>query len=719
MTLAINDAGDVLTDTSGKWLPAPRAVNDTTGESLVHDGAAWKPVTELKPQAEAGTTAAPAPDMAGRMVGGLAPAPTTGVGPTIGNIIGDSANAAAQAYQDTPALLTPEAQESVDKSGPIGRYITNPLLHIAGAAPAAMHALGAGIASTVSGTADALGQPALGRDINMGLQVAPVAAAAHLGVLPKAEVTPASIADGVMAAPTVGDAINVATRAAGGEVATAAVNPQLRLLQQTEGAILRRVDGDASRLTDAENTRLDNLRAKMAGIQPPADDIPTMTVTAPAEAAQPAAGVDTTVPAPESVGAAASRDLTPASVIEEVTPAQKATALQKMVNQSAEDRLTPGGRDDAVYVPGVERPEAMKDFSPGAEGGVSGALAHKTLYNTDSDYHDRFDAQVKKNNNIMVDKLHDMFGDANARDAAMNEAKELMPGPVGLFNGERPVNAQPVVDAIHQILAGPAGKRGGVASTLGAILPKLYEGNEVGGALETLPSMLKGVRDDITDKLYDKSPTVEGNAARTSANQLRNVLAVVDQTIGEGLPGTRYQDYLSNLSAALAQVSKLDYLQRYLTGTKKLTDLSGNLLFDKVQKLLEDIQAHHADQTGGAKELTPDEISQIEAVRNELAAKDLLDKRAAVRGSPTPQITNAAGMLGSGPLGAGVKGAAEAALHVGLAATTHGLGNAALGGYRYIIKPAMDAAKARQEAAILAATKQRLLDITPRLDAAP
>ncbi len=307
---------------------------------------------------------------------------------------------------------------------------------------------------------------------------------------------------------------------------------------------------------------------------------------------------DNAEPIPQSAGAAASREMaTPGSIPPE-TPAQKATALQKMVNQSAEDRLTPQGRDDAVYVPGVERPEAMRDFAPAAEGEMSTALEHKTFYNTDSNYHDQFDEQVKKNNGVMVDQLSNLFGDANAREAAMDEAKELMPGPVGLFDDQKPVDAQPIADRINEILASPAGKRDAVASQLNRILPKLYDAD---GNLETLPSQLKGIRDDITDKLYDKTPTSEGNAARTAKNQLRDVLGVVDTTIGAGLPGTKYQDYLTNLSAALGQVSKLDYLQKFLTGPRKLTDLAGNLQFRKVQNMLEDIQAHQADPTGGAK----------------------------------------------------------------------------------------------------------------------
>ena len=103
------------------------------------------------------------------------------------------------------------------------------------------------------------------------------------------------------------------------------------------------------------------------------------------------------------------------------------------------------------------------------------------------------------------------------------------------------------------------------------------------------------------------------------------------------------------------------------------------------------------------------EINTIEAARNELALKKLLTDRASVPGSPTVQLANAAGVLGSGPLGAGIRGAGDVALHAGLAATTHGLGNAAL---QYIVKPAMAAKRARQTADVLAATKARLLDTT-------
>lgn len=423
-------------------------------------------------------------------------------------------------------------------------------------------------------------------------------------------------------------------------------------------------------------------------------------------APEPAAPVSDGMPAPQGVGA----DTTAPGSIPEPTPVQKAVTLQKMVSQSAEDRLTPQGRDDNVYFPGVVRPEAMRNFTPAADGEMSTALEHKTLYNTDSNYHDQFDAQVKKNNDVMVDGLNDMFGDANSREAAMEDARALMPGSVHLFDNETPVDAQPIADKINSILAGPAGKIDGVSNTLKKILPKLQDAD---GNLETMPSQIKGIFDDINNKLFDKSPTTEGSEARQAASQLQDVKKTVSDVIGGGLPGTSWDDYLTNLSGALGRVNKLDFMQRYLTGSKKLTDLSGNLQLRKVQGMLEDIQKQSAQKTGGARQMTMDEINTIEAARNELSAKKLLDDRAGVRGSPTAQLTNAAGALGSGPLGAAVRGAGELGTQALLLKTTGGLGNAALAIHRGIVKPALAASKAVKAANALAAQKARLLDTEP------
>jgi hypothetical protein len=75
-------------------------------------------------------------------------------------------------------IITPEYQEKMnaapEPSGWINRNIVNPSLHAIAAAPAAV---GAGTAATIGELATAAGQPALGRDLNMAMQVLPISAA--------------------------------------------------------------------------------------------------------------------------------------------------------------------------------------------------------------------------------------------------------------------------------------------------------------------------------------------------------------------------------------------------------------------------------------------------------------------------------------------------------------------------------------------------------------
>lgn len=49
MTLAVNDAGDVLTDASGAWKPATVAQHEGSGARLALDGGSWKPLPDQKP----------------------------------------------------------------------------------------------------------------------------------------------------------------------------------------------------------------------------------------------------------------------------------------------------------------------------------------------------------------------------------------------------------------------------------------------------------------------------------------------------------------------------------------------------------------------------------------------------------------------------------------------------------------------------------------------
>lgn len=432
--------------------------------------------------------------------------------------------------------------------------------------------------------------------------------------------------------------------------------------------------------------------AAPAAAEPLAAPPPAPARTVPSAAEVPATS------GPQSVGAAASRDMTAPEVITAKTPEQKLTDLGKDVTQSAEDRAGPQMEDHATYVPGVERPLQERVFSP------QNSLDDKTLRATDPEYRAQQEAIERGNNQTMVDLLGNDAGDANALKVAHDEREAVAPPAQQLFAGEKPVDAAPLVKQIDDTLSGPAGKRAAVVRTLTAVKQSLFDAD---GNLETMPSQLYGARQNITDLL--KKGVGEGaDDVRASKPILTGLLDKMDPIINDGAP--KYQAYLDQFHEASQPINQMEFLQKYQTGSKKLTNVDGYLQLNKVQKILDDIyQGQKAKGINPAKSLTDDQVQNIVNVRNELAAKSLSDRLAKVKGSDTTQQTNRAGILGDGPLGSAVKGAAEMGAHALLFHTTGGIGNAAMAIHKAVVKPARAAAKAEKVANALTARKAELL----------
>ena len=330
---------------------------------------------------------------------------------------------------------------------------------------------------------------------------------------------------------------------------------------------------------------------------------------------------------PQSVGAAASRDLT--VTIPPETPEQKVTNLGKSVTQSAEDRAGPQLTDNTVYVPGVERPLAAREFSP------QNSLDDKTLRATDPVYRAEQEGIERNNNQIMVDLLSGDAGDVNALKAAHDARSEVAPPAQQLFVNQKPVDASPLVQKIDDTLAGPDGKRAAVVRTLTAVRYSLFDPD---GNLETLPSQLYGARQNITDLL--KKGVGEGaDDVRASKSVLTGLLDQMDPIINDGAP--KYQAYLDQFHEASQPINQMEFLQKYQTGAKSVKDNDGYLQFNKVQKMLDDIyQGQKAKGINPAKSLTDEQIQNVVNVRNELAAQHLKDRLAKVKGSDTMQQTN-------------------------------------------------------------------------------
>lgn len=628
-------------------------------------------------------------------------------GPEVGQPIANVANAAIQGYENTSPILTPQAQQFVDQSGPIGRYITNPLLHIAGAVPAAANALGGAMNQGIIEGSKAIGAPTLARDLN------PLAA-----IAPFARIGTGLPLTGAIETDTPPDAISSHQQALSNRAADLAARrpgplPPPHPLAASAPAfvppgsnipVLQQIRA----LIDADDKVAANKPAFIPpdATQPPNPlnglprTVPPALETAPASAQAPAPPA--AIPAPQSIGAAASRDTTMASAIPPETPEQKLTNLGKSVTQSAEDRAGPQLEDHSVYVPGVERPLAARVFSP------QNSLDDKTLRATDPVYRAQQEGIERNNNQTMVDLLGKDAGDANALKAAHDDRDEVAPPAQQLFAGEEPVDASPLVKQIDSTLAGPDGKRAAVVRTLSAVRNSLFDAD---GNLETLPSQLYGARKNITDLL--KQGVGQGaDDVRASKSILTGMLDNLDPIINDGAP--KYQAYLDQFHEASQPINQMEFLQKYQTGAKKLTSADGYLQFNKVQKMLDDIyQGQKAKGINPAKSLTDDQVQNIANVRNELAAQSLKDRLAKVKGSDTTQQMNRTGILGDGPLGTAVKGAAEMGAHALLFHTTGGIGNAAMAIHRAVIGPAREASKASKLENALVARKSALLSTQP------
>ena len=414
-----------------------------------------------------------------------------------------------------------------------------------------------------------------------------------------------------------------------------------------------------------------------------------------------APAVDQPAPGPQSGGAAASRDGTDPAVLTAKTPAQALNDFRTSVTQTARDRASPGVtpgtvEDHNVYVPGVTRLESARVFDPEVAGN------HDALRDIDPAYKTAADKTEQDNHDILKDTYLQQAGDTNSVAALEDQRNAVSPNALGVFQNERPVSAQPVADAIQAIKDSPAWKIDAVRNVMQKVEKGLYDAN---GNLETMPSQLYGARQNLTTIRDSNALTQEASDAKTARYQLGQVLAPLDQVIGEGSNG--YKDvYLPQWANYSRLIDQQRYLQSKTLGAGKVTGADGNLTANGMQKLLDQIAVDKGKRGNNpAKTLTEPQLDNLVAIRNELAAMQYRDQLAKSSGSPTVKKAAAAARLGNPVLNA----ARETAIHGVLAHTTGGAGNVV---YQLGVKPIMERGRERKAAAIMATMRNRLLSTT-------
>lgn len=230
--------------------------------------------------------------------------------------------------------------------------------------------------------------------------------------------------------------------------------------------------------------------------------------------------------------------------------------------------------------------------------------------------------------------------------------------PSQLFAVSVPVETTPVETAIQNILSGKSGNRPAVVQSM-KVARKLL--TDIDGNPITDPETLyHSVRKGIDDIKSGKNP--EAPAGKEAIVQLKKIQDALDGVIEKGAPG--FKKYLGDYATASGPINAMQWLQDL-----NLKDAAGNITLSKVQNTLKNIdKLKGASGISKAKNLSKDQVSTLEAIRDDLLRRENLGAGKAF-GSPTLQrsiaqnrlsnvLNNTHKEINSGHFPASVKGAA-------------------------------------------------------------
>jgi hypothetical protein len=515
--------------------------------------------------------------------------------------LGRIGEAALKGAREGP-LVTPYGLQTLEAGGPAGRYIYSPLLQ---AANPWVGALAGGLGQAAYEAGNVVGGPRLGRDLYAINQLMP-AVSGMPGII-----TPSG---GPVSAGTI-----IRNTLAPWE------DTRMPLTLERSGPRITRsdnVDSFLSRQTPevvAEMAKTNPDAAAWLAERQGAAERQALAEGAGTTAEGPAAGTA----GPQSVGAAASREGTPAFELE-LTPkeieAYRATAEGSKLIEPQQ----PSFADHKEYIPGVtiSEPEAMQT--------AEAARTFKDLKAKDPELADKEQVAADANNTKYTNHFDNLAGSPRtlqlaeqARDEPAAAAREQ------LWANQKPTDPTPVVDAANQILAGGEGRRSGIRNAVNAATKELYDAD---GNLVTEPRILYGVRQHITDMLEAKDITGQKVNA-VAIGQLTRLKQVLDGVIENGAPG--FGDYLRNFAEASRKIDEMRALQGYRTS---LFDSHGIMQPARVQKMMKDIvDARAARSLEPEQSFTPETMQDLWNLRDSLRRKAAAERLAKAPGSDTAQ----------------------------------------------------------------------------------
>jgi hypothetical protein len=616
----------------------------------------------------------------------------SGVGATIGPetqaAAGRVVGAVEQSYRDTPAILTPKAQQAVEEGGPIGRYIVSPTAKIAGGALGAVNALGAGLSAGVGELTNALGVPALGRDLNMAAQVAPAAGMEALS-LPRVPAAATPVVEAPVERPP-GPAqtsevypVPTPTPITPPSVGPAFVPPGAGV--PTLPRILDLIRKDDQTAANKPSMIPPNTSTSVTGdvtpiTQPAPDTPPAPRVVPPVGELQYPPGTT-----PSETTAASNVNEPPASVtppvgndhgpwlaglqndLQEVLQQNGRTSLGAAATPEAEATMSPAmvksnrrmaelnevmsppqrGEDLTTYVAGSEPSLAERSGDP--------LVSQRELVLRDRDptpYTQRDDA----NSLARVNQFDDMSGSGpqltslQERQAAAAQADTQR-----IMQTAQPADLQPAADYYNQQISNPRNAENpDLVNTLSKLRDSLYDAN---GQMKTDPQSVWGMHDNITN-LMDKAkdPLNASKAEKYSFTQLQGAKKVLDGVMNTATNG-QFQTYLDNQANFFKQRNGMKVLQDFRPGL--VNPKTGGIYADRFHRWVTDLAIRRGNPgVDPAMDLPDATMRGLIDIDNDLKRSSNIYLGKA-HGSPTNlfgEVAKAAGLAGAHSLAAHVAG---------------------------------------------------------------
>jgi hypothetical protein len=242
-----------------------------------------------------------------------------------------------------------------------------------------------------------------------------------------------------------------------------------------------------------------------------------------------------------------------------------------------------------------------------------------------------FDAQTAANQAARLQVMSGLTGSQADIDAA-TAARDQMTSAArtAAFANAKPVDAQPVVDQINELIQNNAGRptvQGPLQQVRNQLVTQVPDptvdpatGQPTPGAMMDQaisdPATLYNVRKYIGDIV---SPKAAGTAqdGRAAAAQLLTLKPVLDDTIESGAPG--YTAYIKQFDQLSQPINGMQALQAL-----NLTDAQGNITLAKLDNAVKGLtKQQNAPGARNADSVTPEQMGQLTALRDDMRRQGL------------------------------------------------------------------------------------------------